>query len=55
MDKGENYVSSIMRTIGIRDVIELKVDGTGTTQEEKESAIRKAESKMESILSDLIF
>ncbi|HCW52660.1 MAG TPA: FMN-dependent NADH-azoreductase [Clostridium sp.] len=55
MDKGENYVSSIMRTIGIRDVIELKVDGTGTTQEEKESAIKKAESKMESILSDLIF
>lgn len=55
MDKGENYVSSIMRTIGIRDVIELKVDGTGTTQEERESAIKKAESKMEGILSDLIF
>lgn len=55
MDKGENYVSSIMKTIGIRDVIELKVDGTGNTEEEKYRAIEKAESKVDDILADIIF
>lgn len=55
MDKGENYVSSIMKTIGIRDVVELKVDGTGNTDEERYRAIEKAESKVDDILADIIF
>ena len=32
MDKGENYVASIMRTLGIKKVEELMVSGTGTTK-----------------------
>jgi len=55
MDKGENYIASIMKTIGIRDVRELKVDNTGQTQEEKERAIKKAEAKIDNIINDLIF
>ena len=50
MDKGENYVSQIMKFIGIKHVQELKVDATGTTEEERENAIREAEEKIDSIL-----
>lgn len=55
MDKGHNYVSILMKTMGIKDVVELKVDGTGRTQEERAEAIEKAESKINKIISDLIF
>ncbi len=55
MDKGENYVSSIMKTMGIKNVIELKVDGTGTTEEEKQNSIEEAEGKIETIIKDIIF
>lgn len=50
MDKGENYVAQIMKAMGIKDVQELKVDATGTTEEERENAIREAEEKIDSIL-----
>lgn len=50
MDKGENYVAQIMRAMGIKNVQELKVDATGTTEEERENAIREAEEKIDSIL-----
>ena len=50
MDKGENYVAQIMKAMGIKNVQELKVDATGTTEEERENAIREAEEKIESIL-----
>ena len=43
MDKGENYVAQIMKAMGIKNVQELKVDATGTTEEERENAIRDAE------------
>ena len=39
MDKGENYVAQIMKAMGIKNVQELKVDATGTTEEERENAI----------------
>lgn len=55
MDKGENYVSSIMKTIGIKKVHELKVDNTGTTENERKAAISKAESKIDDIIDDLKF
>lgn len=55
MDKGENYVSSVMKTMGIKNVIELKVDGTGTTEEERINAIEEAENKIDDILNDIIF
>lgn len=50
MDKGENYVDQIMKAMGIKNVQELKVDATGTTEEERENAIRDAEEKIDSIL-----
>lgn len=50
MDKGENYVAQIMKAMGIKNVQELKVDSTGTTEEERENAIREAEEKIDSIL-----
>ena len=50
MDKGENYIAKIMKAIGIKNVQELKVDGTGTTEEERKNAIKKAEEKIESVL-----
>ena len=50
MDKGENYVAQIMKAMGIKNVQELKVDATGTPEEERENAIRDAEEKIDSIL-----
>lgn len=47
MDKGENYVAQIMKAMGIKNVQELKVDATGTTEEERENAIREAEEKID--------
>lgn len=54
MDKGENYVAQIMKAMGIKNVQELKVDATGTTEEERENAIREAEEKIDSILDRII-
>ena len=54
MDKGENYVAQIMKAMGIKNVQELKVDATGTTEEERENAIREAEEKIDSILDSII-
>ena len=42
MNKGLNYVESIMKFIGIKKFDELLVDGTGTTEEEKKNAIETA-------------
>lgn len=55
MDKGENYISSVMKAMGIENVIELKVDNTGTTEEERQNAIEKAKDKINVILNDLIY
>lgn len=55
MDKGENYIKSIMKTMGISNVVELKVDGTGTTEEERENAIKEAEGKIDGVIKDIIF
>lgn len=53
MDKGENYIKSIMKFMGIKQVKELKVDNTGTTEKERQDAISKAEGKIEEIISEL--
>lgn len=50
MDKGLNYVEDIIKFIGISKFYEFLVDGTGTTEVEKEDAINKAVSKMDSII-----
>lgn len=50
MDKGENYVAKIMKTLGIKHVQELKVDGTGTTEEERQKAIKNAMEKIDELI-----
>ena len=50
MDKGENYIAKIMKVIGIKHVQELKVDGTGTTEEERKN---EAKEKIESVLVEI--
>ena len=55
MDKGENYIASIMKLMGIKTVVELKVDGTGTTEEERQNAINKAKEKIDDIIDGLDF
>ena len=42
-----------MKTIGIKHVQELKIDGTGTTEEERENAIKKAEEKIDTMMVDI--
>lgn len=53
LDKGENYVESIMKSMGIKQVKELKVDNTGTSEEERQQAIKKAEKQINQIISSL--
>lgn len=55
MDKGENYVSSIMKAMGIQRVDEIKVDNTGTTEEERISAIEKAKAKIDDMIETFHF
>lgn len=53
LDKGLNYVHEIMRFMGISTFDELLVDGTGTTEEDRQSAIQKAFDKIPSMLEKL--
>lgn len=55
MNKGLNYVESIMKFIGIKKFDELLVDGTGTSEEERQSAIEKASEKIEGIIDSMKF
>lgn len=55
MDKGENYIAAIMKTIGINTVQELKVDNTGTTEEERSAAIEEAKDKIDIMLERIEF
>lgn len=55
MDKGENYIASIMKTMGIATVQELKVDNTGTTEEERMDAINQAKEKIDGMIEKLQF
>lgn len=53
LDKGENYVESIMKAMGIKQVKELKVDNTGKSEKERQEAIKKAEEKIPNMVSSL--
>jgi len=55
IDKGENYISSMMKIMGISDVHELKVDNTGNTEEERVEAINEAKEKIDSMLEKIDF
>lgn len=53
MNKGLNYVESIMKFIGIKKFEELLVDGTGTSEEERVKAIEKATYEIDDIIKSM--
>lgn len=53
MNKGLNYVESIMKVAGIKRFEELLVDGTGFTEEEKQNAIDKGLEKIDGIINEV--
>lgn len=53
MNKGLSYVESIMKAMGIKRFEELLVDGTGYTEEEKNTAIEKALKKIDFIIEEV--
>ena len=55
LNKGLNYVHDIVRFLGISVFEELLVDGTGTTEEERQDAIEKAAGKIDNVLANILF
>lgn len=51
--KGLNYVHEIMKFIGINTFDELLVDGTGTTEDERQNAIKTATDKIPQLVEKL--
>jgi FMN-dependent NADH-azoreductase len=54
LNKGLNYVHDIVRFIGIGIFEELLVDGTGTTEDERQEAIDKAAAKIDVVLGNIL-
>lgn len=50
LNKGLNYVHDVMRFVGISRFEELLVDGTGTTDEERNEAIARTIKKIDDIM-----
>ncbi len=53
LNKGLNYVREIMRFLGVDTFDELLVDGTGTTENERQEAIEKATGQIEGLVGRL--
>lgn len=53
LNKGLDYVEDIMKFMGISRFERLLVDGTGTTDEERNAAISKAKEKIDKIIEKL--
>ncbi len=53
LNKGLNYVRDIMKFIGIETFEELLVDGTGTTEKERQQAIEKATDRIGGLITKL--
>lgn len=53
LSKGLNYVHEIMRFIGVSTFDELLVDGTGETEEERQTAIKTAIDKIPQMVERL--
>lgn len=53
MNKGLNYIESIMKVAGIKRFEELLVDGTGFTEEEKQEAVDKALEKIDGVITEV--
>lgn len=54
LNKGLNYVQDIVRFIGVSVFLELLVDGTGFTEEERQKAIEKATAKIDGVLENIL-
>lgn len=52
-NKGLDYIEDIMKFMGISKFQRLLVDGTGTTEEERTAAIKKAEDKIDEIIKNM--
>lgn len=53
LNKGLNYIHDIVKFIGIDSFYELLVDGTGTSETERQDAIAKATDMIGSIVDDI--
>jgi FMN-dependent NADH-azoreductase len=53
LNKGLNYVHEIMGFLGIETFKELLVDGTGTSEAERQNAIQKATDEIEPLVAKL--
>ena len=52
MNRGLNYVEDIMKLLGIKRFQELLVDGTGTTKEEWNEAVKEAKENIDKIMDE---
>lgn len=53
LNKGLDYIEDIMKFIGINKFERLLVDGTGTTEEDRITAIEKAKEKIDGIIEKI--
>ncbi len=53
LNRGLNYTHDIMKLIGIGSFYELLVDGTGTTEDERISSIKKATSEIPKLVETI--
>ena len=53
MNKGINYIDSIIKFMGIKHHEELLVDGTGYTKSEMKEAIEEASKKIDDVIDDM--
>ena len=54
LNKGMSYVEDIMKFIGIEGCYSLFADGTGTTQLERQEAVRKASEKISYLAEEML-
>ncbi|MDF2700090.1 MAG: hypothetical protein K0Q49_1646, partial [Haloplasmataceae bacterium] len=52
-NKGLDYIEDIMKLLGISKFEKLLVDGTGTTEEDRITAIEKAKEKIDGIIEKI--
>lgn len=52
-NKGLDYIEDIMKFMGISNFERLLVDGTGTTEEERNDAIERAKDKIDGIIEKI--
>ena len=53
LNKGLNYIHDIMRFIGIARFEELLVDGTGTSEQEREEAMERGLKKVDGLVESI--